>query len=67
MYNYRVFDGQHRSCLILIALARGCDLESIGDKLSSSVDTKIRSSPADGIPADKPTRLSRIKSKSWTV
>ena len=47
--------------------------ESKGDKLSSSAEGKIRTqrvsdtySPADWMPADKPTELSRIKLKTWT-
>ena len=47
--------------------------ESKGDKLSSSAEGRIRTqrvsdtySPADGMPADKPTELSRIKLKTWT-
>ena len=45
--------------------------ESKGDKLSSSAESKIRTqrvsdiySPADSMPADKPTELSRIKLKN---
>ena len=47
--------------------------ESKGDKLSSSAEGRIRTqrvsdtySPADWMPADKPTELSRIKLKTWT-
>ena len=46
-------------------------LESKGDKLSSSAEGRIRTqrvsdtySPADWMPADKPTELSRIKLKN---
>ena len=45
--------------------------ESKGDKLSSSAECRIRTqrvsetqSPADWMPADKPTELSRIKLKN---
>ena len=43
-----------------------------GDKLSSSAECRIRvrvfvtKSPADRMPADKPTELSRSKLKTWT-
>ena len=47
--------------------------ESKGDKLSSSAEGRTRTqrvsdtySPADGMPADKPTELSRIKLKTWS-
>ena len=47
--------------------------ESKEDKLSFSAECRIRTqmvsgteSPADWMPADKPTELSRIKLKSWT-
>ena len=46
--------------------------DSKGDNLSSSADCMIRTqgvsetqSPADWMPADKPTELSRIKQKTW--
>ena len=47
--------------------------KSKGDKLSSSAECRIwtqrvsgTESPADWMPADKPTELSRIKLKTWT-
>ena len=47
--------------------------ESKGDKLSSSAEGRIRTqrvsdtySPADWMPADKPTELSRSSWKTWT-
>ena len=47
--------------------------ESKGDKLSSFAECRIRTqrvsetqSPADWMPVDKPTELSRIKLKTWT-
>ena len=47
--------------------------ESKGDKLSSFAECRIRTQraygtefPADRMPADKPTELSRIKLKTWT-
>ena len=47
--------------------------ESKGDKLSSSDECRIRTqrvsgteSPAEWMPTDNPTELSRIKQKTWT-
>ena len=46
--------------------------KSKGDKLSSSAECRFEprvsdtKSPADWMPADKPTELSRIKLKTWT-
>ena len=55
------------------ALTQASDFESKGDKLSSSAECRIRTqrvygteSPADWIPADKLTELSRVKLKTWT-
>ena len=61
--------------LLLISMLwhRQAIFESKGDKLSSSAECRIRTqrvsetqSPADWMPADKPTELSRIKLKTWT-
>ena len=61
--------------LLLISMLwhRQAIFESKGDKLSSSAESRIRTqgvsetqSPADWMPADKPTELSRIKLKTWT-
>ena len=61
--------------LLLISMLwhRQAIFESKGDKLSSSAESRIRTqrvsdtySPADWMPADKPTALSRIKLKTWT-
>ena len=61
--------------LLLISMLwhRQAICESKGDKLSSSAECRIRTqrvsetqSPADWMPADKPTELSRIKLKTWT-
>ena len=48
--------------------------DSKGDKLSSYAECRIQTrrvseteSPADWMPTDKPTELSRIKLKSWTL
>ena len=59
-------------CLLLILMLwhRQAIFESKGDKLFSSAECRIRTqdtySPADWMPADKPTELSRIKLKTWT-
>ena len=62
-YTYLLF-------LISMLWHRQAIFESKGDKLSSSADSRIRTqrvsdtySPADWMPADKPTELSRIKFK----
>ena len=61
--------------LLLISMLwhRQAIFESKGDKLSSSAECRIRTqrvsetqSPADWMPADKPTELSRIKLKTRT-
>ena len=61
--------------LLLISMLwhRQAIFESKGDKLSSSAEGRIRTqrvsdtySPADRMPADKLTELSRIKLKTWT-
>ena len=61
--------------LLIISMLwhRQAIFESKGDKLSSSAEGRIRTqrvsdtySPADWMPADKPTELSRIKLKTWT-
>ena len=61
--------------LLLISMLwqRQAIFELKGDKLSSSAECRIRTqrgsgtdSPADWMPADKPTELSRIKLKTWT-
>ena len=61
--------------LLLISMLRHGQVifESKGDKLSSSAECRIRTqrasgteSPADWMPADIPTELSRIKLKTWT-
>ena len=60
--------------LLLISMLwhRQAIFKSKGDKLSSSAECRIRTqrvsetqSPADWMPADKPTELSRIKLKTW--
>ena len=65
----------HTYLLLLISMLwhRQAIFESKGDKLSSSAEGRIRTqrvsdiySPADWMPADKPTELSRIKLKTWT-
>ena len=62
----------HTYLLLLISMLwhRQAIFESKGDKLSSSAEGRIRTqrvsdtySPADWMPADKPTELSRIKQK----
>ena len=62
-------------CLLLISMLwhRQAKLESKGDKLSSSAECRIRTwksqdtySPVDWMPTHKPTKLSRIKLKTWT-
>ena len=62
-------------CLLLISMLwhRQAIFKSKGDTLSSSAECRIRTqrvsetqSPADWMPADKPTELSRIKLKTWT-
>ena len=59
--------------LISMLWHRQAIFESKGDKLSSYAECKIRTqrvsetqSPADWMPADKLTELSRIKLKTWT-
>ena len=61
--------------LLLISMHwhRQVIFESKGDKLSSSAESRIRTqeisdtySPADWMPADKPTEPSRITLKTWT-
>ena len=63
------------TCLLLILMLwhRRAIFESKENKLSSSAECRIRTqmiseteSPADQMPADKPTELSRIKLKTWT-
>ena len=63
------------TCLLLISMLwhRQALFESKRDKLSHFVECRIRTqrvsetdSPADWMPVDKPTELSRIKLKSWT-
>ena len=66
----------YRLCLLLLISMlwhRQAIFESKADKLSSSAECRIRTqrvsgteSPADWMPADKPTELSRIKLKTWT-
>ena len=65
----------HTYLLLLISMLwhRQAIFESRGDKLSSSVECRIRTQgvfetqfSADWMPADKPTELSRIKLKTWT-
>ena len=65
----------HTYLFLLISMLwhRQAIFESNGDKLSSSAEGRIRTqrvsdtySPADWMPADKPTELSRIKLKTWT-
>ena len=61
--------------LLLISMLwhRQAIFRSKGDKLFSSAESRIRTqrvsdtySPADWMPADKPTELSRLKLKTWT-
>ena len=65
----------HTCLFLLISMLghRQAIFESKGDKLSSSAECRIRThrvsgteSPADWMPADKPTELLRIKLKTWT-
>ena len=68
------FGDMHVCCYLLLLISmlwhRQAIFESKGDKLSSSVEGRIRTqrvtdtySPIDLMPADKPTELSRIKQK----
>ena len=63
------------TCLLLLNLMllhRQAIFKSIGDKLFSSAECRIwtrvfgTECPADWMPTDKPTELSRIKLKTWT-
>ena len=64
----------HTCSLLLISMLwhRQAIFKSKGDKLFSSAECRIwtrvfgTKSPADWMPADKPTELSRIKLKTWT-
>ena len=72
MHTFLKFFGiQRPSCLIVMVMAQGSDCESKGDKLYSSVDSKLvvsgTHSSADEIPAHKPTGLSRIKLKNMHI
>ena len=62
-------------CILLILMLwhRQADMESKGDKMSSSAECRARTlevwdtkSRADCMPAHKPNELSRIKHKMWT-
>ena len=72
---YKLRETFHTCLLLLISILwpRQAIFESKGDKLSSSVECRIRTrksqdthSPADWIPTHKPTEVSRIKLKTWT-
>ena len=73
--DFRTWLWWYTCLLLLISMLwhRQAIFESKGDKLSSSAEGRIRTqrvsdtySPADWMPADKPTELSRIKLKTWT-
>ena len=74
-FGIRTWLWRYTYLLLLISMLwhRQAIFESKGDKLSSSAESRIRTqrvsetqSPADWMPADKPTELSRIKLKTWT-
>ena len=74
-FGIRTWLWRYTYLLLLISMLwhRQAIFESKGDKLSSSAEGRIRTqrvsdtySPADWMPADKPTELSRIKLKTWT-
>ena len=75
-FGIRTWLWRYTCLLLLISMLwhRQAIFESKGDKLSSSAECRIRTqrvsgtkSPADWMPADKPTELSRIKLKTcWT-
>ena len=74
-FGIRTWLWRYTYLLLLISMLwhRQAIFESKGDKLSSSAESRIRTkrvsdtySPADWMPADKPTELSRIKLKIWT-
>ena len=72
---FRTWLWRYTNLLLLISMLwhRQAIFESKGDKLSSSAESRIRTqeisdtySPADWMPADKPTEPSRITLKTWT-
>ena len=70
-YMPKYFASRYLLLLISMLWHRQAIFESKGDKLSSSAEGRIRTqrvsdtySPADWMPADKPTELSRIKLKN---
>ena len=74
-FGIRTWLWRYTYLLLVISMLwhRQAIFQSKGDKLSSSVEGRIRTqrvsdtySPADWMPADKPTELSRIKLKTWT-
>ena len=74
-FGIRTWLWRYTYLLLLISMLwhRQAVFESKGDKLFSSADCRIQTqrvsetqSPADWMPADKPTELSRIKLKTWT-
>ena len=74
-YSWSLSCNSYPYLLLLISMLwhRQAIFESKGDKLSSSAEDRIRTqrvsdtySPADWMPADKTTELSRIKLKTWT-
>ena len=74
-FGIRTWLWRYTCLLLLISMLwhRQAVFESKGDKLSSSAECRIRThqglrhnSPADWMPADKPTELSRVKLKTWT-
>ena len=74
-FGIRTWLWRYTYLLLLISMLwnRQAIFESKGDKLSSSAEGRIRTqrvsntySPADWMPADKPTELSRMKLKTWT-
>ena len=74
-FGIRTWLWRYTYLLLLISMLwhRQAIFESKGDKLSSSAEGRIRTqrvsdtySPADWMPAGKPTELSRIKLKTWT-
>ena len=74
-FGIRTWLWRYTYLLLLISMLwhRQAIFESNGDKLPSSAECRIRTqrvsetlSPADWMPADKPTELSRIKQKAWT-
>ena len=73
-FGIRTLHWRYTYLLLLISMLwhRQAEFESKENKLSSSAECRIRTqsvsetqSPADWMPADKPTELSRIKLKTW--